>query len=313
MNSKSILFLSLLFCLFLSCNVQKIGKDAGKGFDQNTQSIARNLMAGINQGLSDPEFKKNLYQLVDSLVGTAGGSANKTVQRLMDSVLTDSLIHYTERLVEAATGSKLRANVDAVSLQLRSTLQNMLGAETRARVRLLVAAAMSEATGPKMQAAFASLREQLTGPEMRSNLYLLKDSLLNNQTNAAIKAIVDTAMLTIAFRMKHDVNGAFQENLTFLQRNATGILIVAGIIAVIIIFIIWRLKEKYAKMTTLIASEIHAMPNQKEYDALTSRIKNKAMTAGVEPTLRKVLEDNGLLGKENRDNWQNKQISMMHQ
>ncbi|HWJ26121.1 MAG TPA: hypothetical protein VNS32_06235, partial [Flavisolibacter sp.] len=86
-----------------------------------------------------------------------------------------------------------------------------------------------------------------------------------------------------------------------------------GIIAVIIIFIIWRLKEKYAKMTTLIASEIHAMPNQKEYDALTSRIKNKAMTAGVEPTLRKVLEDNGLLGKENRDNWQNKQISMMHQ
>jgi hypothetical protein len=152
----------------------------------------------------------------------------------------------------------------------------------------------------------------MTGVPLRNNISALRDSLLNDKTNAAIRAIVDSTMVTIAYRMRNDVNPALQDNLSFIQRNATTLLIVLGVIAVVIIVVIWRLKQKYAKMTTLVASQIYSIPDQNAYDDLTARIKEKATIAGVEPDLRKVLEQNGLLGKESRESWQLKKAAILH-
>ena len=297
--------------MLVQCNFQKIGRDTGKGFNENTESIARNLMAGLNRGVSDSAFKQNLYQLVDSLVGTAGGSASKSVRLLMDSLLSDRLILYTRRMVEEATGKKLKANIDAITSDLQLSVSNMLGPDTRERVRLLVATALQEATGEKLQLAVARLRDEMTGQQLRNNISALRDSLLNDRTNAAIKSIVDTAMVAIAYRMKHDVNPSLQDNLSFIQRNATTLLITLGVMALIIIIVIWRLKQKYAKMTTVLASQIHGIPDQQAYDNLTYNIKGKATIAGVEPALRKVLAGNGLLGKESRESWQAKQAVIL--
>jgi len=79
----------------------------------------------------------------------------------------------------------------------------------------------------------------------------------------------------------------------------------------VIIIVIWRLKEKYAKMTTVMASQIHDIPDQRTYDALTHNIKEKAIIAGVEPSLKKVLEKNGMLGQESRESWQAKKAAAM--
>jgi hypothetical protein len=65
-------------------------------------------------------------------------------------------------------------------------------------------------------------------------------------------------------------------------------------------------------MTTLVASQIYSIPDQNAYDDLTARIKEKATIAGVEPDLRKVLEQNGLLGKESRESWQLKKAAILH-
>ena len=59
------------------------------------------------------------------------------------------------------------------------------------------------------------------------------------------------------------------------------------------------------------ASEIHHIPDQKTYDSLTYNIKEKAVAAGVEPSLRKVLQENGMLGKESRESWQAKKAAAM--
>lgn len=300
-----------ILLLFTQCNFQKIGRDTGKGFNENTQSIASNLMAGVNKGLSDPGFKQNLYHLVDSLVSTAGLSANKSARSLVDSLLSEKLVTYTARMVEEATGKNLRHNVDLITSDLQESVAGILGPATRQRVRLLVATALNEITGEKLQLAVARLRDEMTGLPLRNNIGALRDSLLNDRTNAAIKAIVDTAMVAIAYRMKHDINPSLQDNLSFIQRNATTLLIVLGIIAVVIIVVIWRLKEKYAKMTSVLTSQIHALPDQQAYDTLTSNIKEKAIVAGVEPDLRKVLEKNGLLGTESRENWQAKKAALL--
>lgn len=108
MNTKIFFAALLSLALFTECNFQKIGRDTGKGFNENAQSIAQNLLRGVNDGLSDPAFQKNLQHLVDSLVATAGSSGNKAAKNLLDSLLSDKLVAYAQRLVDSATGQTLR-------------------------------------------------------------------------------------------------------------------------------------------------------------------------------------------------------------
>lgn len=311
MKHKLLLVTLVSLTLFSQCSFQKIGRDTGKGFNENTEAIARNLMSGINQGLSDPAFKQNLYRFVDSLVGTAGSSANKSLRQILDTLLSDKLINYTARMVEEATGRKVKENIAAITSELQQSVERMLGPGNRENVRRLVATAMNEITGEKLTLTVAKLREEMTGLSLRNNMGALRDSLLNEKTNGAIKAIVDTAMMTIAYRMKNDVSPTIKDNLSFIQKNATTLLVVLGVIALVIIVVVWRLKEKYAKATTVLAAQIHGIPNQQAYDDLTYRIKEKATVAGVEPTLRKVLSKNGLLGKESRESWQAKKAALL--
>ncbi|MDQ3278809.1 MAG: hypothetical protein M3Q06_10815, partial [Bacteroidota bacterium] len=276
-----------------------------------TEAIAKNLLAGVNKGLSEPAFQTTLNRLVDSVINTAGKGVNRSTSMLLDSLLSDRIITYTARLVEEATGQKLKGNIAAITHDLQFTVDNMLGPDTREKVRLLAATAMREILNDNLQLAVANMRESITGAPLRNNLAALRDSLLNDRTNAAIRAIVDTAMVTIAYRLKNDVNPSLQDNLSFIQRNATTLLIVLGIIALVIIVVIWRLKQKYAKMTTVLTSQIYAIPDQNTYDELTYRIKEKATIAGVEPSLRKMLSENGLLGKESRESWQAKKAAVL--
>ena len=51
-------------------------------------------------------------------------------------------------------------------------------------------------------------------------------------------------------------------------------------------------------MVALLTKQIHDIPDQQVYDTVTARIKNEAVTAGLEPTLRKVLKENGLINTE---------------
>lgn len=308
---KNFLWATVLLAFFTGCNFQKIGRDTGKGFNENTEAITRNLMSGVNKGLSDSAFKANLYHLVDSLTFTAGGGMNRSVKQLMDTLLSDKWIQFTRKMVEEATGEQLRNNVGAITANLQTSVANMLGPDTRERVRLLVANAMNEVLSDRLRLAVATMREEMTGVDLRNNMTALRDSLLNDKTNAAIRGIVDSAMMTIAFRMKNNINPALQDNLSFIQRNATTLLIVLGVIALVIIFVIWRLKQKYAKMTTVVASQIYALPDQKAYDYLTAGIKEKATIAGVETDLRKMLKENGLLGKESRESWQAKKEAVL--
>lgn len=301
----------LFLVSLMGCSFQKVGRDVSKGLNENTEAIARNLLAGVQKGLSDSAFQTNLYLLVDSLTMTAGGGLNRSVKQLIDTLLSDKWIRFTRQMVEEATGEQLKGNLKAITDNMQGSLATMLGPDTRERVRLLVADAMNEVLSDRLRLAVGTIREEMTGVDLRRNMSALRDSLLNDKTNAAIRGIVDSAMMTIAFRMKNNVNPALQDNLSFIQRNATTLLIVLGIIALVVIIVIWRLKQKYARMTTVVASQIYAIPDQKAYDDLTSRIKEKAAIAGVEPDLRKMLQENGLLGKESRDNWQAKRAAML--
>ncbi|MBE7173119.1 MAG: hypothetical protein INR73_21260 [Williamsia sp.] len=289
---------SLLIRLFVAallltgCKaLEKGGDKLGTGLNKNTKQMGRNLVSGLQEGLADSRFREDLKKLLDTVIQEAGWNANKAALALRDSLLSEKWSLFTRQLVEDLSGQQTRENLAL----LREAL---VGDTTRLKVKRLLAEAMNEVLNEQTYQKLAALRDELLGARTEAQLAVLRDQLLGEKTNAAIKAIVDTAMVTIAYRMRHDVKDAVDENASFIQKYAGRLLILLGAIAAVIILLVWRNRQKYLKLVTLLTANIHDIPDQGTYDDLTTRIKRSALVSGVEPTLRKVLKENGLVAEQ---------------
>jgi len=290
-----------LYLLLTGCSMfEKVGDNLGSGLNKNTKSMGSNLVAGAQQQLADSAFRNNLNKLLDSVINNAGNNLTASLGTLRDSLLNDKWRLFTRQLADEITGEATQKNIAA----LRETL---IGDTSKQRIKALIDDALAGVFSDNTKEQVAQLKDALLGAKTQEQIGALRDELLNEKTNQAIKRIVDTAMLTIAYRMKNDVKDAVGENASFIQKYASRILITAGIVAVIIIIVIWRNKEKYLKLSTLLTSQINNIPDKDIYDNLTNRIKDNAIQTGVEPTLRKILSKNGMLGT---DDWK---ISMIKQ
>ncbi len=284
-----LLFVAVV-CEQYSCSAfEKAGKSLGTGLDSSSKSIGKDVVAGAQQQITDSLFRKNLIKLLDSIISSAGASANKTLVSLRDSLLSDKWQVFARQLADELTGSKTNSNVAAL-------METAAGEDTRKKIKLLIGDAMSSIFNANTNARIAAIREELLGAKTKEDIANIRNELLNEKTNMAIKAIVDTAMLTIAYRMKHDVKDAVNENASFIQKYAGRLLLLAGAIALAIIIVIWMNRQKYLKLVTVLTSQINNIPDKNVYDDLTSRIKDRAVQSGVEPVLRKVLAENGILG-----------------
>lgn len=271
--------------------LEKGGDKLGAGLNKNTKQMGKNLVVGLQEGLTDSSFREDLKKLLDTVILEAGWSANKSALALRDSLLSEKWFLFTRQLVEELSGSKTKSNLT----QLREVL---VGDTARLKIKRLLAEALDEVLNERNQAKLGRMRDELIGAKTEAQLSVLRDQLLGDRTNQAIKAIVDTAMVTIAYRMRHDVKEALGENASFIQKYAGRLLILVGVIAAVIILLVWRNRQKYLKLVTVLTSQIHDIPNQDAYNDLTSRIKRSAVVTGVEPQLRKVLKENGMVGEQ---------------
>lgn len=128
-----------------------------------------------------------------------------------------------------------------------------------------------------------------------SRLGAARDTLIGEKTNRMVTAIVDSAMYSIVTRINKDINPALKENLDFLQKNATWLIILIGIIAIIIILLVWNKKESYLKLTKMLTYQISEVPDKNLKETLKTNISRNAKTIGIEDELRKLLEKYGLL------------------
>ncbi len=276
---------------FTHCRIEKLGKDLGSGFSQSTEAIARNAMTGVQKSLSDSNFKQNLYGLIDSLTRSVTGNVSATVNHLIDTITSEKFVLLTKKIIEEATGEKLKGN-------LTSLRNELLGTTTNDRIRLLVETAVASALNDGTNKRIGLLRDELLGDATNLRLMRIRDSLLGEKTAVALRAVLDSSLGKASTFLQTDLRKGIDSNASIIEKYAVRWLLLLGAIAAIIIWLVWRNKQKYAKMVTVLTSQINAIPDQQAYDELTARIKEKAIDTGIEPNLRKVLQENGLMGNE---------------
>ena len=92
-----------------------------------------------------------------------------------------------------------------------------------------------------------------------------------------------------------------------IKKYANEWLLLLGGVAMAVIALVWRNRQKYLKLTKLLTTEVSDIPDRKAYDELTRRIQTKARDSGQEPALQVILKENGLLDAKA---WKDRQDKM---
>lgn len=290
-HSCNYAFVLVCFCCFSACSVfEKAGDKLSNGISKNTKSIGKNMMDGIQESLVDSLAKRKMLVMLDSIILTTGSSASRSLVALRDSLLSDKWNVFTAGLMENVSGKQTKANLIALR-------EEMMGASMQSHIKLLISSAMNEMLNDDVNARIGFIRDELIGAKTGAQLEALRDSLIGPKTNLAIKAIVDTAMTTIAYRMNHDIKDAIGNNASFIQKYAIWLLVALGAIAAIIIFLVWRNRQKYLQMVSVLTTQIQNVQDERTYDSLTSNIKQAALQKGIEKDLNSYLKENNINGK----------------
>ena len=278
----TVVILTIGMFIFESCSFEKIGSDLGKGVSSKTDTIGQTLIAGAMNQLTNPVVRKKVSLFLDSILTNLSDSLTVRTRTMEDNLLNKKVLSWADSLMETLTGSRLRMNIDSI--------QGVFVGKTKRDVL-------------QMRDGFSQLLAEILSNNTKNRLGSMRDELLGAKTSAALTRIIDTAVTHIVDSSMHKISEGFRKDinpqltgdLSFVHRNATWLLITMGVIAAVIIFLVWQNRKKYLRMVAIIAKQIHDIPDQQVYDQVTAKIKHDSVANGLEPDLRNLLIKNGLI------------------
>jgi len=278
MSYKSLLsVLALLFIISGCASFEKVGKNLGKGVASESEQIGANLILGIRNELTDSVTRIKIAGFLDSLITSVVDSTGKKIVKSSDSIFFHKILPWADSIVYTLLGPKVQADLAKLQYTLiGKTKEDVF--EMKAALQQLIVFALSDST--------------------QGRIGMLRDELLGAKTDTAVSKIVDHAMTQIINRYNKDLNPVIKDDISFVEKNAKELLLLTGAVALGIIFFVWLSRRKYLKLVAVLSKHINEIPDQKIFDQITSNIKKETVPGLLEPTLRKVLEKNGMLGNE---------------
>lgn len=282
--SKSII-VSALVILFAGCNLEQMGKNLGRGVasgvESRADSIALRAVQGVDLGLSESELRAYIASITD----TVGLSLKQELAGIRQELLGDST-----RLLVGAIRSEL------------------LGAATREQVQLLIDHALAnqlrgnllsirnELLGDSLGMLLGNVRDELTGPILQANVALIAEALLTEVADSYVEKLRPAIQDDIRFA-RDQVNQTGQG----LSRTIKSVLwavgvIIAGLIALVAYFRMNRNKHK--ELIEMLTHRIEKLQtvDPKVHDVLTEQIQEQAINKNLEPMLRNILKEQGIIG-----------------
>jgi hypothetical protein len=267
--------LLLLLCLFAfvvaGCvNFKDVGSDLGSGLGAGIKSdadtIGANLGAGVVRGARDTLTSDETRRRLDSLLQVLGAGLARQAAATRDTLFGNYTRAWLDSVKSDLIGSRTRA-------QLGSLREELLGAKTTSFLS-------------------DSLRKAVAG---------LRDELLGASTQSALDSLVNRTLATLSQAYREKMQPLVRDEESFVKRNINAILWVAGgitaaIIALSTLVAVKRKRER--RLIDLLTCQIHEIPDQRAYDELVTRIRRKAQEEGLEPRLREILGERGILGRE---------------
>ena len=262
---------SMFILLSAGCSMMQIGKDLGEGLGSGIQGEADTIGSSVVRGVRDTLTSQQTRRQLDTLLADLGSALADQARRTRDTILGDATRAWVEKLRDSLMGARTREQLAAIRNEL-------IGTATRNHL--------------------AALRTELLGDSTQRLVGAMRNQLLGSDTKADIASIIDTAMVHVAMQFGTNLRPLLQQELSFVQKNATILLVILAVLACGIVGFVFMEKRKTLKLLQTLTFQIHQIPDQNAYDELVRRIQRSAQEAGLEPQLRKILNRQGILGKE---------------
>lgn len=269
----------MYLCCFLgvivsSCSFNQWGRDLGggliEGVNEKADTVAGRFVAGALDTLTAAKTQERLAALIDHL----GETLSKQAAATRDTLLGEYTRLWVQQLRHDLLG-------ETTKQQLGEVRDELLGIRTRVLI--------------------GQLRDELLGDSTRDRVTLLRNNLLGETTRSAIDSLIRSAVATLSEEYRNKMQPLVRGEESFVKRNATELLWTAGgVIASLlgVAGLIFVRKKRDSKLLELMTYQIHEIPVRQSYDELVRRIQKKAQEEGVEPRLRELLQEHGILGEE---------------
>ena len=275
MAPKHFLFACIAFLLSgsgCSSTFEGIGENLGNGLGGSLTAKADSITGRAVKGAADELAKPELERKLDSLITLLGQSTNRQLSGIRDTLIGTVTQRRLDSLREELVGEKTKDDLLAIRNSFFDRSLQQYLSNTLNRV------------GPSV------LNEST-----KTKLIEFRDTLLGQTSNRLLKAIIDTAMTDLESRLKNEVYPEMRGNISFVERNATWLIILIGIVAVGVAWFIWAQKEKYLRMAKMLTYQISEFKDAPTKETLKENVSRNAKTIGIEDDLRELLDKQGLL------------------
>ena len=281
------------------------------------QTAVHDAMAELTQDSNFLLLRSQLNTLLDSLLLNAKGDVNSILGEIPDSLIgnkTDSLIKARMETIS----QQLLSTVDSLKNeltdeQLGNYLKKLLKEQLQNDLRSLIDFLRAEIASDKTSEAIAQLRRNMQG-QVDSLFALALIGVADKADSVLFPRIY--ALLDRTEKLTEDIKDDSMDILDYLIWGGAGLLVFGTLLY------FWRQSVKRKKeakmneeeylrhkeMVSILTRNIDKIESQQEYDKLTKKIRREMTATGLEPKLKKILEEEALL---NQPKWEQKDHAVL--
>ena len=302
-------FYFLLVCFFyvsvLLSQDTATGEPKPKGWDRIggklTTGVIRSIKQNVNLNVSNGSVDTAAYYAAHGFTtGAIDGVKDKISTTNMDATIDhigtkaaqnlvkmrDSLLHMDDPALSRALlnwAGKLREEFLGAGLDLdvKNLIATILSTDTELRTRKFLRGIIDEGLSPATSKKMADMVD-----------------VLGDAGGKQVAKITDTIFNHVQQHLK--AQGELIHDAVHPYFVGGVVLTILLLLTAIVLAIVFYSKKKYEKLTDVLTYQIHATPDEKQFNELAERIRLQAKKDGVEIFLRKVLTEKGMLGDKTR-------------
>jgi hypothetical protein len=280
----------MLLCLlcagmsFYSCNIQKAinGLDLSKPI-ASAKPAAQDLANGVGKSLMDG-IDANSKKTIDDIIKEIDfEKLDPQIRRLLIAIAT---VGDTTNLQITKVGNNIHWQIGRLNGDVK--LMN--------KTLHVLTDSLKSGTKDLLSNIILNALNSLQTPASEAKIDSIVSSILDKNTKLKAQQLVSSAMQPTIDSLASKLHGIVHEELPFVQKQAVGLLIAGGVIALLIIGFVWYERSKYARLVRILTLQIDKMPKEHKdaYDNLTQHIKSQAQSEDLQPLLSKILVNQGI-------------------
>jgi len=304
---KIIYLLAIIIFAFSSTGCNSIKKALDKGLKDQEQKetlkalgkkIGKGVVAGATERLASDTTKMHLETFSTNL----SKSLNASTRSVLDSLfkndvrfkglvagIVDTLNYKVDRLFYDLSERDLKRVLNQVNSGIQDLQLAQLGKDLR-----------SSLIGEEALRDLMNVRDSLLGSYSKELARQFVDEMLSEEATFKLQNTIRTSLDPTIDKIFDRVDTSAETSLNFAQSNINQILVILAALICGILFFNRYQKTKYTKLVKNITHSIEHMDDKDSQKKLKKIITKHATQNSVEPLLRKILKEQGIIKEKQR-------------